>query len=132
MSKPITDMLGNQLAEGQLVRLELQKAEIFGRIINFNPGGLAMPGKKELTLASFQIIGDVTIQCTPGDRIMSVIRLIDPREQEAAEKISSIVEAGQKALRFPRVVPNAPTPATESKDAGPPTNPTPTKQGPEK
>lgn len=85
--KSPTDALGNTLVEGNLVRVALTEPAVVGRIVQLQTGGLDVPSYKNKTPG--QIVIQVVLPMTfpEGAQIMSLMRLVDPQEQDMVEKI---------------------------------------------
>lgn len=88
MSKTPTDLLGNELTEGALVRVALTEAAVIGTIQNIRLGGIAVGDGRKETQGSFEVHVKLTCPFPPGARLGDVLRLVDPASQKFVEKLA--------------------------------------------
>lgn len=78
----VTDIMGNELREGDLVALQLERPLIFGRIAEVAEGGIITGmrgGQAEMKLTRVMVICHHPIEVDPRQaRIAAMIKLHDP------------------------------------------------------
>lgn len=82
------DVLGNELNVGDLVRLDLDKPMVYGKITKINPGGIAIVGGmkagqkgEQITLGSVEVAVDANATFDPRNgQAPGVCKVYDPEE----------------------------------------------------
>lgn len=84
-----TDAAGNELFKGDLVAIDLEDMRWkMARVTDVAPGGVSLPGKGNLqTSARVRIVLDMNIDIGPGKAIPRLLKVVDPRQQEALSKM---------------------------------------------
>jgi len=104
----VTDALGNELHEGDLVMIMLDKPFVVGRVVKMSQGGidlLAPGGKNTKSLGQIQINCPQHLVFRPGTAVGHIIRVTDPAATKLADAIAdSALGETQPAKQGPTIV----------------------------
>ena len=85
------DMIGNTLAEGNQVFVKMGQDWVFGWVDKIDPGGVAIPGQKELTPGRVIIgIKPVIYAFKSTDtqpQMLPILKLVDPAVEKAVDAV---------------------------------------------
>lgn len=88
----VTDIMGNELKEGDLVALQLERPLIFGRIVEVAEGGIitgVRGGQAEMKMTRVMVTSSHPIDTDPRiGKVLQIIKLHDPAG--IAEKLAEV------------------------------------------
>jgi hypothetical protein len=91
----IADIMGNELKEGDLVALQLERPLIFGRIVEVQEGGIITGmrgGQPEMKMTRVVVMSHHPLETDPRlGKLMMLIKLHDPAG--LAEKLAEVKTA---------------------------------------
>lgn len=91
------DALGNELRVGQLVLLNLDRPQVFGRVASVSEGGIVTGmrgGKPEVRPSTMIVACNHTFLVEPGSVAGSVTALVDP-DPPSPDSIARLADAAK-------------------------------------
>ena len=92
------DALGNELQVGQLVQVNLDRPQVFGRVAAIEGGGIVTGmkgGKPEVRPAKMTVVCNHTFLVEPGAVTGSVLALVDP-DPPSPDSIVRLADAASR------------------------------------
>ena len=97
----VRDGIGNEIAVGDLVFIQLDKPFVIGQVVSLRDGGIALAddvkGKTSPGVIQIQCPQTIAFQPGPHARITMMFKITNPQGQEIVDKIANEANLGKLA-----------------------------------
>ena len=101
------DGIGNEINEGDMVRVALQDASAIGKVVKINVGGVSLLGPKNtgMTPGVLEIVTVIPVWFNPKNPTCpQILVLRDPKSQALIDKAMEAIHKGEAAPPVPTAI----------------------------